>query len=220
MILTHGANSLPSGGGGDFVNIGGRKYKYVQIGNLLWLAENLDYKFSGCDIGPTGSPSTPAAWYYNNDEATYGIDGTYKCGLLYNGYAALYLENHKSSLLPDGWRVPLKSDLQSLPDTLGSWGAQQVMAEPDSISQGYPPTSWEGTNEYGFSASPSGYRDSGATFKDFNTSFYIWSATSLDSSYITSLKIGLQGSGWYFNLGDYYYYKSTSLSIRLVKDAT
>lgn len=220
MILTHGANSLSQGGGGDFVEIGGRKYKYVQIGNLLWLAENLDYKFSGLDIGPTGSPSTPSAWYYNNDEATYGIDGTYKCGLLYNGYAASYLEDHKSSLLPDGWRVPLKADLQSLPDTMGSiWNAQQAMAEPDSISQGYPPTSWEGTNEYGFSASPSGFKDWG-TFKDFNSYFYIWSATSLDVNYNSSLKLGLHGGEWFFTIGDYFYYKQCSLSIRLVKDAT
>jgi hypothetical protein len=45
------------------VKIGGRKYPVVKIGNQLWMAENLDWKFNGCDIAPAGSPSTPSAWY-------------------------------------------------------------------------------------------------------------------------------------------------------------
>ena len=66
------------------VNIGGRDYPYVQIGNQLWLAENLDWKFDGCTIG-TNSLSTIEMLgnYYNNDENTYGVNGN-KYGLLYN----------------------------------------------------------------------------------------------------------------------------------------
>ena len=112
MILTHGANSLERGG--DFVEIGGRKYRTVKIGNQLWMAENLDYKFTGCDIGAAGIPSTPAAWYYDNDESTYGVNGN-KYGLLYNQYAVDYLNQHLSELgIPSGWHVPSRTEWDTL----------------------------------------------------------------------------------------------------------
>ena len=62
--------------------IGGRRYNTIQMPDgKTWLAENLDFKF--CTIGGNDIPSSPNAWYYNNDETTYGWNG-YKCGLLYN----------------------------------------------------------------------------------------------------------------------------------------
>jgi uncharacterized protein (TIGR02145 family) len=102
MILTHGANSLAKGGG-DFVEIGGRRYPVVKIGNQLWMAENLDYAWSGLTIGGSIG-SDPRANYYDNDETTYGWSG-YKCGLLYNWAAVAEL----ADLLPDGWHIPSDS---------------------------------------------------------------------------------------------------------------
>ena len=96
------------------VEIGGRMYPTVTIGNQLWMAENLDYKFDGCAIGPSGTPSTPAAWYYNNDEATYGANGN-KYGLLYNWYAVDYLNQHLSELgIPTGWHVATENEFQTM----------------------------------------------------------------------------------------------------------
>lgn len=98
----------------DGVVIGGRMYPTVTIGNQVWLAENLDYKFDGCDIGAAGIPSTPAAWYYDNDEATYGVNGN-RYGLLYNQYAVDYLNQHLSELgIPSGWHVPSSTEWQTL----------------------------------------------------------------------------------------------------------
>lgn len=50
MILTHGANSLARGGG-DFVEIGGRKYPVVKIGNQLWMAEDLQLDIGSGFVG-------------------------------------------------------------------------------------------------------------------------------------------------------------------------
>ena len=180
MILTHGANSLAR-----YVEIGGRKYPVVKIGNQLWMTENLDYKFdvngSQIPIGPNGSPATSAAWYYNNDEANYGIDGTYKCGLLYNWYAAKYLNDNKATLLPDGWHIPSKTEWGTL-DTSVSGSGNKLKSVDNSIAVNFP-NGWNGTNEYGFSAVPSGDRWEGS-FYDLNSSCTYWTTTEYSASRI------------------------------------
>ena len=136
------------------VTIGGRKYPVVKIGNQLWMAENLDYKFqvngSQIPVGQSGTPTTPAAWYYNNDETTYGIDGR-KYGLLYNWYAANYLETNKSTMLPSGWHVPGYTEWQALFDAVGGY---QIAGKKLKSSTYW--ISGAGTDDYGFNLLPAG----------------------------------------------------------------
>ena len=216
MILTHGANSLAMGGG-DTVTIGGRAYKTVTIGNQVWLAENLDYKFDGCDIGPTGSPSTPAAWYYDNDEATYGIDGPYKSGLFYTWYAVKVLNDNRSEWCP-GWHVPSSSEWDALFTAIGglSTAGTKMKATDGSILQNYP-SGWNGDNNYGFSVLPTGNRSGwyqlfvnlGTHTRfwkspieyDYNEGYFIQFSTSEPVTEGTDLKID-------------------AYPVRLVKDAT
>jgi uncharacterized protein (TIGR02145 family) len=209
MILTHGANSIVRGGG-DFVEIGGRKYPVVKIGNQLWMAENLDYKWNGLDITST-LQTTQAASYYDNDEATYGIDGTYKCGLLYNWYAVKYLNDNKSTLLPDGWHVPTLAEYDTLALSVGSNPGTKLKAFDNSVTSTWP-SNWKGTDEYGFAMLPGGlwleiYQDFGGT-----------------GAYGT-----IDGSGNNRNYKEVttgasligaYTHKKYGTSIRLVKDAT
>lgn len=136
--------------------IDGRTYKTVKIGTQEWMAENLDYKFtynnSKLPIGHSGQMTTPAGWYYNNDENTYGSTGN-KYGLLYNWYAAKYLDDNKTTLLPNGWHVPTKADFDKLKNTINS--ATNDGAKLKSA------TGWNsgnGTDEYEFNAKPAGYR--------------------------------------------------------------
>lgn len=146
------------------VKIGGRRYPVTKIGNQLWMAENLDYKFdvngNQIPIGGSSAPTTPAAWYYNNNETDYGIDGTYKCGLLYNWYAAKYLDDNKTTLLPNGWHVPTASEVNTLitaSEVSGTYG-DKLKALDNSVVQGFP-SDFSGTDDYGFSVLPSGYSD-------------------------------------------------------------
>jgi len=96
--------------------IGGRKYKTVQIGNQIWLAENLDLRWDGLrnEVTIDGSDlwNVQNATYFNNDESTYGKDGL-NYGLLYSWGAAKYLHEHENELCP-GWRVPSSEDFQTL----------------------------------------------------------------------------------------------------------
>lgn len=177
MILTHGANSIGSGGSDGNVIIGGRTYKTVKIGNQLWMAENLDWKWSGLVIGSTSYPASQAAWYYRNNETDYGIDGTYKCGLLYNGYASQYLNENKESMLPQGWHVPTIYEWDTLVTEIGgkSGAGQKLKALDNTITSNWP-SGWKGTDEYMFSVLPCGlFSDN--KFDYLNVNGVFWSST-------------------------------------------
>ena len=170
------------------VVIGGRRYRTVTIGNLEWLAENLDYKFDynggQLPVNTDTSPETPAAWYYNKDEETYGIDGTYKCGLLYNWYAVDYLETNKATLLPDGWRVSSKQDWHALCNAIGypesgsvSSGGPVLKAADNTVLADWP-SGWNGTDTSGLGVLPAGNRNTSfgtqGTFSDFGREATYW----------------------------------------------
>lgn len=207
MILTHGANSLARG---DFVEIGGRKYPVVRIGNQLWMAENLDWKFSGCVIGSSGTSDTEARGnYYNDDETTYGINGN-KYGLLYNWIAVNYIEQNKSTILPSDWRVPTYSDFENLAIAVG--GASTAGTKLKST------TGWSGGNGDGstkFNATPSGSKYYG-NFRDVGFFGVLWTITEVDSSRAYDAYFTNDTQSMRFYSPECY----QQYNIRLVKDAT
>lgn len=191
--------------------IGGRVYRTVTIGGVTWLAENLDYKFSGCGIGGSGAPLTPNAWYYNNDEATYGIDGTRKCGLLYNWYAVELLNDNRSEFIP-GWHVPTNDEWTALANAVGGTSvAGTRLKSLDGAADGSWPSSWGGTDDYGFNALPGGVRV--ANFGDIGTIAAFWNLTDTGSA---------AGYRCYFDssasMRQSTYAKYSALSVRLAKD--
>ena len=208
MILTHGANSLNRG-----VEIGGRRYPVVKIGNQLWMAENLDWKWTNLTVGGSYvNDGNPHAWYYNNDESTYGANGN-KYGLLYNTAAMEELVNGQIEL-PANWRVPTYNDFNILYTLVGSNNAAKLKSVDGWISG-------NGTDDYGFNGKPTGaivvtaspYSPAGVgEYANF------YSQTEYSSTrqygmwlYYNSPNIDLPGA---------YVSKGNAMSIRLVKDAT
>lgn len=200
---------------GTSVAIGGHTYKTVIIGNQEWLAENLDYKFdvncSTIPIGGSGNPSTPHARYYNNDEATYGIDGTYKCGLLYNWHAVEYLEANKATLLPDGWHVPSVDEWNTLSSLLGYNNGTELKAVDNSITSNWP-SNWNGTDDYGFNGIPSGNYI--GTYTRLNTDADYWTSTDYQDGSANIRMLYYSSS----MIGSGYMNHNYCSSIRLVKE--
>ena len=186
-------------------NIGGRVYNTVVIGGKEWMAENLDFKFSGLAIGQESSSSEPRANYYQNNEATYGVNGN-KYGLLYNWIAVNYLEVHKSELIP-GWHVPTKNEYIDLSTAVGG---TSVAGTKLKSTTGW--TSGNGDGSYGFAAYPAGYRNR-SNFVNLGSEGHFWTTTT-DGSF---------GSGVYFNTNTSINWdssnKSYCKSVRLVKDS-
>ena len=188
--------------------IGGRVYRTVTIGGVTWLAENLDFKFSGCGIGGSGTPSTPNAWYYNNNEATYGWEGK-KYGLLYNWHAVKLLNDNRSTLIP-GWHVPSTTEWDALANAVG--GASTAGTVLKSATDW---TSGAGNDDYGFTALPSGkYGDSGS-FSDLGSYANFWTSTEYNSSVDAYYRYLGTGTLLYSGID----VKTLGLAIRLVKDS-
>jgi uncharacterized protein (TIGR02145 family) len=181
------------------------------------MAENLDYKFevngSQIPIGQSGTPSTPAAWYYDNNETDYGIDGTYKCGLLYNWYAAKYLDDNKDTLLPNGWHVPTASEWNALATAVGgaSTAGTKLKALNGSAGNDWP-TGWNGTDDYGFAVLPAGSYN--GSFRSVGSSSHLWT-TAESGSYAYT-----QGFDTGATMNQFTKYEYFGSSVRLVKDAT
>lgn len=182
-------------------NIGGRTYRSVIIGGKEWLAENLDFKFSGLAFGQSGtSSSEPRGNYYQNNSSSYG-----KYGILYNWIAVKYLEDNKSSLIP-GWHVPTTAEWDALATAVGGTSVAGTKLKST--------TDWSSgasTDDYGFSALPAGYFN--GSFYSLGSITYFWTATKYSSSnaYCRYFSTGA-------SMDSRSYDKSYQFSVRLVKD--
>lgn len=148
--------------------IGGKTYPTCTLPDgHEWLAVNLDYVWSGLSVPTSGASltSSPQAMYYNYDESTYGWNGQ-KRGLLYNGYAVKYLDTNKATLCP-GWHPPTKDELTALASAIGSANGAKLKSTTGWANAG------NGTDDYGFTAYPSGRFDS-LGFWGIDSAFRIW----------------------------------------------
>lgn len=193
------------------VLIGGRWYQYVQIGNQLWLVDNLDYQWDGLIVGGSETSTLEQrANYFNDDPSTYGVNGN-KYGLLYNWVAVKYLNDNKGTLLPSGWHVPSRDESDTLISFVGGSSTAGLKLKSTTVwNSGY-----EGTNDYGFTAYPAGYRHHLGDYVNLGTETRFWNSTS--TSYP-------EYQFFYLINSDQSYNSATSIdyqfSIRLVKDIT
>jgi uncharacterized protein (TIGR02145 family) len=123
-------------GGGKFTDDrDGKSYKTVKIGEQTWMAENLNIE-------------TDSSWCYENADSN-----CVKYGRLYDWETAM-------EACPAGWHL----------SSTGEWGALMRIAGGQSVAgkklkakngwNNYKGASGNGTDEFGFSALPGGYRSS------------------------------------------------------------
>jgi uncharacterized protein (TIGR02145 family) len=144
-----------------------RKYRAIEIGDNMWMSENLDYK-----------PKKGNSWCYDNDKSN--------CAK----YGRLYDWNTATTACPPGWHLPDDSEWDDLALEVG--GGKDIDEDGEDYSNDAGKylkarSGWSvwrtgagnGVDEYGFSALPGGHR--AATKSDtFNNSGYYgywWTAT-------------------------------------------
>lgn len=185
------------------VNIGGRDYPYVQIGNQLWITENLDFISAGVNFNPENLlDGNPNCAYYNKAS----VEPFEHAGLLYNFAAAKVVDTYIQAKNP-GWRVGTYSDYMTLLNYVG------VHNNPGTKLRS---KDFNGTDDFGFALAGAGYWDGSGNFNSLNSRCELWSTTEIDST--TSYGFESEVYDTYFTARQIR--SRSGYSIRLVKDVT
>ena len=134
----------------------GQTYKVVKIGEQVWTAMSMRTK-----VGNDGNPLT---MYCNSGEDRDFCD-------LYGG---LFTWEDAMKACPDGWRLPTKSDWETLVNTVD---ASNKVAGMKLKSKAH----WNGSDDYGFAALPAGYWDRD-DYGGFGKRAIFWSSTEASKS--------------------------------------
>lgn len=193
-------------------DIDGNTYKTVQIGNQVWMAENLRvtrYRngnpINNVEDATLWANANTGMWcYYGNNSQ---MDAVY--GKLYNWFAV----SDSRGLAPKGWHIPTEAEVLTLINYLGgNIQAGGAMKESGTTYWQFPNTG--ATNVSGFTARPGGHRH--YTGLDYNvnqessfwtTTIYNPSAAKFYSIYYSSSECGIGAEGMTFGY-----------SIRCIKD--
>lgn len=113
-VIISGADFSGSGLGQvtflDYETIGDKSYPTMTRNGIKFMAENLDYKFTGLNVGHgAGALGLFFGFYYDNDESKFGYNGA-KYGLLYSVDACQKIDE---LFYDTGWHVPSISEINT-----------------------------------------------------------------------------------------------------------
>lgn len=203
----------------------GNEYNWVQIGDQVWMAENLAY-LPSVNMVADGSEDAAGSYYY-----VYGYDGTNVAdakatdnyatyGVLYNWTAAMDGEASSTTnpsgiqgVCPAGWHLPSDAEWTELTDYLGGTIVAGGKLKETGTTHWASPN-YEATDETGFTALPGGSRFEDGEFGYVGSDGCWWSATEGSAS-------SAWGRGMYDKYGDVdikYDFKEVGFSVRCVRD--
>lgn len=207
------------------IDYDGNIYQTVQIGNQIWMAENLKttHYANGTEITLVESNSAwdnlsltdKAYCYYDNSSTNGDIYGAlYTWTAAMNGIASSDANpSGVQGVCPNGWHIPSDEEWTGLTDYLGGTSdSGGKMKETGTEHWCSPNTS--ATNESGFTALPGGRRHNYGTFALLVYNAYFWCATEEDSLHAWFRGLGYDKS--YVFKNDYY--KTVGISVRCVMD--
>ena len=192
---------------GTVTDIDGNVYKTAQIGDQIWMAENLKVTHY-----QNGEPIPNVI--DSEDKLTTGVycnydldpDNAVTYGRLYNWFAV----NDSRNIAPKGWHVPNDGEWQTLIDYLGG---SHVAGIKLKSANGWN-SNGNGPDDYGFCAQPGGYRDCDGHCTCMGNSAAFWSSTEYHGIF-----------AWYrlldcthANVYRYCYSKQSGYSVRCVKN--
>lgn len=197
----------------------GQVYKTIKIGNLVWMAENLNFsdsvllpniagnnlcydgKKSYCNVG-----GRLYSW-----SAAMNVSPEYLTTNTYSSYSARERELHKikRGICPEGWSIPTSEEFWSL---RAEYPTEDAVANVLKSVEGWRGNG-AGWNTSGFTALPVGIcAKSGCINAGFEA--YFWTASESSSYDAEAMKISYEAADVEFFLQD----KRRALSVRCVLD--
>ena len=158
------------------------QYGTVQIGDQLWMKQNLKAThYNNGDEIPTGYSDgewigleTGAYAVYDNNTANADIYGN-----LYNWYAV----DDERGVCPEGWHVPSDEEYTVLTDYLGGTSVAGGKMKEEGYEHWNNPNTGA-TNESGFTALPGGYRGNyNGHYYNMGGIGYFWSSSMSSMGY-------------------------------------
>jgi uncharacterized protein (TIGR02145 family) len=199
----------------------GNPYNTVVIDGQCWTKENLKTtKYNDgitvIPFGSLGSKTNPTITGARTEIT--GVDiSTF--GYLYNWYAAAGIFSSEpltspKNICPLDWHVPTDNDWTNLTVYLGDSPGSQLKSK----SMMWNPNS--GTDNFGFSAFPTGMLDEDSNFTNNGSIAVFWSATNVTQSDKAWLRYLLSSNGIVNKYTSNYdgSYKSVGASVRCLKD--
>lgn len=146
-------------------DIEGNRYRVVQIGLQVWMAENLRV-----NKAPDGAPVSSHLPNYDTSQVDV-------FGRLYDWSTAM-------RVAPKGWHLPTDDEWETLARQLGPNCAAKLK---DTFH--WKASKGSATNESGFSARPAGYWNDQGFDDRFGLTAVFWSSTQVDSRLVWSRTI-------------------------------
>ncbi|MBO7552377.1 MAG: fibrobacter succinogenes major paralogous domain-containing protein [Fibrobacter sp.] len=211
----------------------GQTYKTVTIGDQVWMAENLNYAYTGVSYkGKYGSASDSTSWCYN-DESDFCLN---EYGRLYTWATAMdsvgtWNTNGKGcgsevtcsptypvqGICPSGWHLPDTTEWETLFTAVGGPSIAGMTLKSDggwTYKNDYSGWIYRlGGGGYSFGARPAG-QCSWNFFSDWGNEAYFWSSTEVDSDMAGFVNL----SGLYNHALMSVLYKGLGFSVRCLKD--
>jgi uncharacterized protein (TIGR02145 family) len=225
----YGSGGMPCPAMLTVTDIDSNEYNTVLIGDQCWMKENLKtttYRNGAAipnvtDENAWYNLTTGAYVWYDND-----ISWKDKYGALYNWFTTI----DPNGLCPTGWHVPTNDEWTAITDYIGGTGephgnelksCRQVNSPLGGGCNTSEHPRWEedicgnyGTDDYGFSGLPGGYRFNYGSFDYVGSFGFWWSSMELSSN--TAWNRAL----YYFNgyVTVYNYDKQFGFSVRCLRD--
>jgi uncharacterized protein (TIGR02145 family) len=200
---------------GTVADIDSNVYNTVKIGTQIWMAENLKVtKYRNGDSIPNiidnaewGKLQIGAYCDHNNKEKYAAAFGR-----LYNWYAV----NDQRNIAPIGWHVPTDVEWETLINFHDDDNDEAGIKLMETGEDHWRNSSVYGTNKYGFTAIPSGFRNEIGKFDGWKEYAYWWS--SVESSNTKSIYFSIFSVSIYCIVGGGPEEKNKGMSIRCIKD--
>ena len=208
----------------------GKIYKKIQIGEQIWMAENLNYAADGSMC--CGEDGSVSGVLVPNDDGGYTVkpvNPNELCeiyGRLYDWNTAVNGEHSSSSIpsgvegvCPAGWHLPSDAEWTVLTDYIGVNAGTKLKSREfhDGVAPGGTANP-DGTDKYRFSALPGGagsYHEGNTSFIHHGWNGYWWTSTEQNSNAAWSREImGTESGVMRGHMDKHAYF----LSVRCVHD--